>query len=352
MRRQITRRAFIRYTASILPALALPPFPNGSREVPLPDDVPSQRTLHQLGRITTGRLNIHAEPDVGSSIVGYRGYDDLVTIDGAAHGPGMMRHNSLWFQTSDGYLYSSFVQPVARRWNHPLLPHQIDENQPALLEVSAPYVSVYRSPAANGRRVYRLYYATTHWAVAVERDQGDHSWYRLRNDRGFGHYYVRAEWMRPVPRTELKPIAPDVMDKRIEINLTQQHLKAFQENRVVLSTPVSTGAVFGGGRDFRTPVGQFRVWRKRASRHMRGGTPGIDWFDLPGVPWVSYFTGGIALHGTYWHNDYGRQRSHGCVNLTPEHARWLYRWTDPAVPPDTEILDASVTSGTRIVVYR
>ena len=58
-------------------------------------------------------------------------------------------------------------------------------------------------------------------------------------------------------------------------------------------------------------------------------------YDLPGVPWVSYITGsGISFHGTYWHNDFGKPRSHGCINLSPEAARWIYRWTLPAVPFD------------------
>ena len=58
-------------------------------------------------------------------------------------------------------------------------------------------------------------------------------------------------------------------------------------------------------------------------------------FDLPGIPWVSYFvTTGVAFHGTYWHNDYGTPRSHGCVNVSAANAQWLYRWTLPN--PDTD----------------
>jgi hypothetical protein len=53
------------------------------------------------------------------------------------------------------------------------------------------------------------------------------------------------------------------------------------------------------------------------------------------VPWVSYITdSGISFHGTYWHNDYGRPHSHGCINLPSEAAKWIYRWTMPVVPPE------------------
>jgi lipoprotein-anchoring transpeptidase ErfK/SrfK len=74
---------------------------------------------------------------------------------------------------------------------------------------------------------------------------------------------------------------------------------------------------------------------------------GID-FDLPGVPWCTYFHwNGSALHGAYWHNDYGRPRSHGCLNLRPEDAKWLYRWTQPAVPPEQVVLREA---GTPVVI--
>jgi lipoprotein-anchoring transpeptidase ErfK/SrfK len=62
-------------------------------------------------------------------------------------------------------------------------------------------------------------------------------------------------------------------------------------------------------------------------------TANLEDYELPGVPWCMFFTTtGIALHGTYWHNDFGRPRSHGCVNMRSEDAKWLYRWTLPEVP--------------------
>jgi lipoprotein-anchoring transpeptidase ErfK/SrfK len=72
------------------------------------------------------------------------------------------------------------------------------------------------------------------------------------------------------------------------------------------------------------------------SRHMRApenerGTSA--WFDLPGVPWNTFFTyEGVAIHGTYWHNDFGARRSHGCVNVPIEVAKFVYLWTEPVTP--------------------
>jgi lipoprotein-anchoring transpeptidase ErfK/SrfK len=60
---------------------------------------------------------------------------------------------------------------------------------------------------------------------------------------------------------------------------------------------------------------------------------------------VTYFHWwGTAIHGTYWHNDFGRPRSHGCVNVPNEIAKWVYRWTTPAVPPDKQFVDEKGTT--------
>jgi lipoprotein-anchoring transpeptidase ErfK/SrfK len=101
---------------------------------------------------------------------------------------------------------------------------------------------------------------------------------------------------------------------------------------------------------FFTPEGEFETFRKRASRHMAAGDL-INGYDLPGVPWVAYFTeNGVALHGTYWHNDFGAARSHGCVNLATATAKWIFRWTMPVVPPDK--IDLFAERGTKVVITR
>lgn len=354
---RFSRREFLK-SGLALAALALPPLSQRRRwDPPLPPADAASRNGYLLGRVAVPRIYLHAAPDRDAEITAYRTFDDLLILHGTAQGPGEMAHNTIWFETAAGYAYSSFIQPVDKQLNRPLLPSQVSEEQPALVEVTMPYTDVYRQPSTDGRPTYRLYYGSTHWAIAVERDAAKSSWYKLHNDLGYGYYFARAEHLHPFTPEELAPIAPGASDKRIEVNLAEQSLTAYQGNEVVLSARAATGAVFdssdGAERDFRTPTGDFYVLRKRASRHMQGGTIGVDYYDLPGVPWVSYFTwGGIALHGTYWHNDYGRQRSHGCVNLTPEQARWLYLWTEPAVPAGEEVLDTGEAAGTPIHVVR
>ena len=105
--------------------------------------------------------------------------------------------------------------------------------------------------------------------------------------------------------------------KRIELDLSDQRITAYEGETEVLSTLVSTGI-----SRYPTPPGEYKIIRKVRSQVMSG--PG---YYLPGVPHIMYFYKGYSLHGTYWHNNFGRPMSHGCVNLTRSDAAWLYNWT-------------------------
>jgi LysM repeat protein len=109
----------------------------------------------------------------------------------------------------------------------------------------------------------------------------------------------------------------------IEVNLSNQTLTAWQGNVPVLHTYVSTGTS-------RTPTvtGRYSIGLKYTSQHMSG--PG---YSLPGVPWVMYFFQGYAIHGTYWHANFGTPMSHGCVNMRTEEAQFLFNWA----PAGTEV---------------
>jgi lipoprotein-anchoring transpeptidase ErfK/SrfK len=104
--------------------------------------------------------------------------------------------------------------------------------------------------------------------------------------------------------------------KWIEVDLSSQTLLARQGNAVVRKMVVSTGTA-----RYPTPTGRFRILRKYRSITMSG--PG---YHLPGVPHSMFFYRGYAIHGTYWHNNFGRRMSHGCINLKRADAAWLYQW--------------------------
>jgi lipoprotein-anchoring transpeptidase ErfK/SrfK len=109
--------------------------------------------------------------------------------------------------------------------------------------------------------------------------------------------------------------------KWIEVDLSRQRLYAHENGQVVFSTLISSGVA-----GHRTPVGTFRVWAKVRSQTMSG--PG---YNLPNVQWVMYFSGENAIHGTYWHHNYGHPMSHGCINAPNAAARRLYYWAPPRV---------------------
>jgi len=123
------------------------------------------------------------------------------------------------------------------------------------------------------------------------------------------------------PAPQPAPAAPTA-GRWIDVNLSAQRLTAYQGQTAVFSTLISSGVA-----GHRTPTGRFAIRTKIPSQRMVG--PG---YNLPNVPWVMYFAGANALHGTYWHNNFGRPMSHGCINLRIPDAQWLYNWASIGTP--------------------
>jgi hypothetical protein len=119
----------------------------------------------------------------------------------------------------------------------------------------------------------------------------------------------------------------------IDVSILRQSLVAYEGEDPVYVTLVSTGIDgIGDPKTTKSTIrGQFLIHTKHVSITMDGDQVG-DEFDLRDVPYVQYFTAGYALHGAYWHDGFGRPRSHGCINLSPLDAHWLFEWTDPPVP--------------------
>jgi hypothetical protein len=122
--------------------------------------------------------------------------------------------------------------------------------------------------------------------------------------------------------------------KWIDVSIGEQTLVAYVGRNPVFATLVSTGRGGMGDpeRDMATVRGTFMIYDKSVSATMDGDEDRSDGYSLLDVPFVQYFHKGFALHGTYWHDEFGRQRSHGCVNLSPRDSAWLFEWTDPLVP--------------------
>ena len=118
-------------------------------------------------------------------------------------------------------------------------------------------------------------------------------------------------------------------ERWIDIDLDTQILVGFEGIQAVYATLVSSG-----GRETPTEPGVYRMWKKVSETDMNG-LNGEDPYSVATVPWTQFFSPeqGLAIHTAYWHNDFGIVRSHGCINVAPQDARWLYFWSDPQTPP-------------------
>jgi lipoprotein-anchoring transpeptidase ErfK/SrfK len=339
---RISRRDFLRLSVASAFGLLLPP---GSPSAPWT----WAPTEGQLGRVLLDGIQILHRPFLDGEQVDILAYDDVVPIRSAVIGGEQPAHNRVWYEIPErGYVHSAWVQPVR---NDPQPARASASPRDLLAEVSIPFVDACAEPKADSGRVYRLYYGTTHWITAVEKDRRGDRWYRIFDDRFNRSYYAPGAAFRIIPPSELTPISPATApeEKRIEVSLSGQSLQCFEGSHQVFIAKVSTGMALADG-SFFTPEGEFETFRKRASRHMAAGDL-INGYDLPGVPWVAYFTeNGVALHGTYWHNDFGAARSHGCVNLATATAKWIFRWTMPVVPPDK--IDLFAERGTKVIITR
>ncbi|MDX2056123.1 MAG: L,D-transpeptidase family protein [Polyangiaceae bacterium] len=120
----------------------------------------------------------------------------------------------------------------------------------------------------------------------------------------------------------------------IDVSLADQSLVAYEDGRPVFATLISSGVPEErpGSPSHETVSGQFRIHTKHVTAQMTGDEAG-DEYSLPDVPYVQYFQGSFAFHAAYWHDAFGTPKSHGCINLSPEDARFLFGWTEPKVPP-------------------
>jgi lipoprotein-anchoring transpeptidase ErfK/SrfK len=105
------------------------------------------------------------------------------------------------------------------------------------------------------------------------------------------------------------------------VDTYEQALGVYQDGRLIFATLVSSGS-----RYFPTRTGTFQVWAKLDTGQMSGAyfNDRRDYYFLEDVPWILYYDGDRALHGAYWHDNFGMRSSHGCVNLSPRDARWLF----------------------------
>jgi hypothetical protein len=288
------------------------------------------------GRVLDGSIIVYDIPSTKGNNVQTYWRDRILPITGVTltSDPLDESHNKVWYKIGEeGYTHSGSIQPV--RTIHNPVQEEIPESG-VLAEVTVPFTDARWKLGESEPVAYRFYYQTTYWVIDTVHDSIGKPWYVVLDDKWEFIFYVSAPHLHIVPADEITPLSPLISprQKRIEVHLPEQVMICYEQEEPVYMTRVATGGKFRDG-NYETPTGRREIFRKRPSRHMARGNLAANGYDLPGVPWNSYITEeGIAFHGTYWHNNFGRPRSHGCINLSPAAARWLYRWTLPAVPAD------------------
>lgn len=315
--KSISRRDFLKLGGLALSSLA---FTSLVPEVVQFGDIELARVTYRLG------VSVYKEPDDQSQIVATWPRDALVHIYETVNS-GTPGYNPIWYRVFGGYMHRARLQKVRFNYNLPL--SDIPDTK-LLGEVTVPYIQPYRYNSRDGwtRLPFRLYFGTIHWITAVETGPDGKAWYRLLDEADESIHYVPATQMRALPPEEIAPIAPEVSNKLIDVNLRSQALTCYENNSEVFRASISSGLQYV----YDTPVGRYNILVKLPSRRMNAAdlAASDDENVLAGVPWCSFFTEiGHALHGTYWHDNFGVPMSHGCVNMRNEDAKWLFRWSRP-----------------------
>ena len=350
----ISRRKFLKDSVLGLASLAFLPPKGWMPRVQFPQ-------AERLGRVTVGMAEVKAKPDADSPTVVKVYEDAVVPWLREIVGRRPYRRNQRWVETPQGYIWAPYLQPAKNILNTPINGLPETSLGPGLwAEVTVPYIDLIlanppaRSPWLKEDQTPRLYYTQVFWIDQIKQDEQGQIWYRVNERYGYGDlFWAKAEAFRPLSPDEIAPIHPEVENKRVVVHIAHQTLSCFEGKNEVYFALVSTGIredMNGKLTEWGTPFGVRPIWRKLISVHMSGGTTGGG-YDLPGVSWTSLFEGtGVAIHSTFWHNNFGEEMSHGCVNAAPEDAKWVFRWTNPIVSYDPGDLTVGMPGGTLVEV--
>ena len=260
---------------------------------------------------------IEGKPLVGS--INVRQYDELI-VDGKSYwkisqkdpeyvlGQAISKHHPSMYGGSRLGDDTGYAIPIAFVW-----PRVLGWQQAS---------TYHKLPGAGQGRMLAARTAVPILDVAADKENKPIA-YRVGDD----------EWMAAADIRMFNPAPPPALlepgERWIDLDLDSQILVAFEGDVAVYSTMVSSG-----GKETPTETGIYRMWLKESEADMKG-LNGEDPYSVATVPWTQFFSPekGLALHTAYWHDQFGVRRSHGCVNLAPRDARWLYFWSDPQVPP-------------------
>jgi len=373
MRRAISRRDFLKLTGLGLGALAFDPFERLALSQPPYNQFPTSERLGRVGVFPDWYFTeIKSKPTGYSSTVRRIEEDEVVEWNREVIGADAVSFENFvaqgpsktWVETPEGYIYEPHLQPIRNLPNTPMT--AIPEGKAGFwAEVTVPYVDLFidnppiRSPSfrfvAESGQMPRLYYSQVVWIDQVRTDDTGRIMYRWNEDFGHGYGYGDIFWgdgaaFRMITDEDVAPISPEIdpAQKVIVADTFYQTLSCFEGNSEVYFCKMASGA-----GENTTPIGTMYAWRKMYSINMAAtSTENRSGYDTSAVSWPTFINSdGVAIHAAFWHNYFGTPRSHGCINLRPEDAKWIYRWTTPFVSLEqTEVQMTWPEVGTQVNV--
>jgi hypothetical protein len=364
LHRNLTRRDFLKLTGLSVGAMAFRPLISSRLDVlSIPKQLADFPNSEIIGRVTDPGINLRSKPtnEFGSdNVIQTLEADKLLEWNQEVVGNvigGLS--NQKYVETPIGYVYGSVLQPTRNLPNTPIT--EVPAGKSGFwAEVTVPYIDLAHegtiaSPWLQDHILYnfppRLYYGQVVWIDRIRTSNGfvEYRWNEDANGRGYGYggsygeyYWGDGTGFKVLYDEDVSTISPDVdpAEKTMRLNLDYQTLSCYEAGREVYFCRVSTGIKYtldysGEEVDYLTPPGTLLTHWKIISKNMTAGEEeGGSGYSTPAVPWCVYIQGGIAIHGAFWHNAFGEPRSHGCVNASPEDAKWIFRWSMPYVSLD------------------
>jgi len=330
--------------------------------------IPEIYDSYRLGRVLPwyGKVDIKSAPDPESNTVETKFEDEILICDKEIIGKAysIYPRNNLWYETTNGYVPAFKLQPVRMIKNVPIKDLPSYGDKPGMwAEVTVPYIDLFqdnlppKSPILKETTKPRFYYSQVLWIDGIKESQDGKVQYHV--GERFGSYgdtfWADAEGFKPLSPDDLSPIRPEVKNKKVIVDVNHQTMRCFENDVEILYSRVSTGALWTNDgtqtEAYSTPIGDYHlISRKYVSLHMAGGSKASGW-ETPAVAWSSIFaTDGVAIHSTYWHNNYGYPMSHGCVNVPPEIAKFVFRWSTPVCGYEPGVIEVTDYSGTNVKV--
>ena len=292
---------------------------------PPPQEPPAEPPPADLPRgvVTTSTLNVRAQPGVRADnppIAKLHAGDEILIHEEQNYG------GVVWFRIGDDrWVQSDWIRLIVndtRQVRFEASAADAEIRLPVGWVVAARLDTYARPGVADDNPPTGQVTHNQVLSILESRFDAGATWHRIGENRWVDGTRVGVASARS------RPTNIGASERWVGVSLQQQTLVAYEGDRPVYATLTASGLP-----GTPTVQGVFRTWRRLPTGKMSGGNPAYgSYYYLEDVTWTCYFYAGYALHTAYWHDQFGQPRSHGCVNLSPYDAWWIYQWSEPGGP--------------------